>query len=135
MKVLSSKISIFCMLIPFGLNAQDVSGAAWYGRFIGGVGVAHREEIKMVHSKLHPTGYVFAGALGYETCHNFRVEGEIAYRRHSIRQLLVNIQNVVLCQPACGHFGSLSFMANFLFNLPCDFWFASLRRCWHWRCF
>lgn len=110
------------MLIPLNLCAHGLN-SPWYIRGIGGVGVADRQEIKMVQTKLHKTGFVFAGAIGYETCYNFRIEGEIAYRRHSIKQLNVHIQGLSFCQPACGHFGSLAFMANILYDLPFDFCF------------
>lgn len=65
------------------------------------------------------TGYDVGGFLGYEFCGGFAVEAEFTYRHNELRKVKFDCESV----KAHGHFNSMSYMANVIYN-----W--DLSRCW-----
>ena len=110
--------AIGCLILLPQLLTAHSSGL--YVSGVAGVSII-KAVVPAKNPSLHRTGYVLAAALGYSLC-NFRVEAEVAYRRHSIKQLHVHLQDVNFSQPADGNFHSVAFMVNGLYDLPFCFW-------------
>ena len=80
----------------------------FYLNLFGGASFAHHQKIE--HKTKIKTGYVAGGSLGYITPWRFRLEGEMAYRRHMVKE------------NGHGHFSSLAYMGNLIVDNPLEFW-------------
>jgi opacity protein-like surface antigen len=87
----------------------------------GGANFARKEAIADAETRLR-TGYVFTAAAGYLFKFGLRIEAEAAYRRNKIYHRDSHLFDMELSQPAKGHFQSMSYMMNFLYDIPTNFW-------------
>lgn len=60
------------------------------------------------------SGYVVGGALGYRFSRFFRFEGEVAYRKNTFHQMIIQDLNF----PASGNIQKVTLMANGILELP-----------------
>lgn len=94
---------------------QDTSCPLENNLYVNGFAGANFLQVKHVKSKNLKTGYVLSAALGYHLNYGFRVEGEYAFRRNSIKQhhryRSVYKMKHVYAQTS-------SYMANALWDVP-----------------
>jgi OmpA-OmpF porin, OOP family len=68
-------------------------------------------------------GFVLIGSVGYRFSERFRAEGELAYRRNSLDQLVLKGHASALALELDGSISSIAGMANVLFDLPVNWTF------------
>lgn len=94
---------------------QDSSLPIENNLYVNGFAGANFLQAKYIKSKNLKTGYVLSAALGYRLNYGFRVEGEYAFRRNSIKQqhryLSVYRLNHMYAQTS-------SYMVNALWDVP-----------------
>lgn len=121
MKKLACLLTAFLYLI---LSFKPLEAAfdlsAFYGSVQGGVQFLDQARLNHINTNAK-TGYFVGGALGYKSCYGFRLEGEVAYRRNSLHTLKIRSFDIAFDQPGRGHLDSVSYLANFLYDIPVCF--------------
>lgn len=112
--------AFLAIVIPKAAEAFVYYPEAFYIGLVGGANFANQVKLHHVESDVR-TGYMVAGALGYRTCNNFRMEIEAAYRRNSLHRLKVHHFDIRLSQPAHGNFQSISGLFNLFYDAPLFF--------------
>jgi opacity protein-like surface antigen len=88
----------------------------------GGASFADSFEIATANAELK-TGYVVGGAIGYLFPFGLRLEGEISYRYNGIdHDQTIHHFDIEFKQHSQGHFESLAYLGNILYNIPTNFW-------------
>lgn len=122
------KKTIFALTAVFSALTAFISTQAQAnqeGFYVGGFGGAnwlqtnrkHHHGDGEFHHKFR-TGYVAGGSVGYKWCQGYRLEGEIAYRRNQLKKSEITGFD----ESARGHFQSISYMANALYDMELGGW-------------
>jgi opacity protein-like surface antigen len=118
-KLLLIATAAAAMLLPSASQAQSFD-QFMNGYYVGVQGGANYNYLGLgKHTHIYTdTGYLVSGAIGVKTCYDVRLEGEIAYRNNSLDKLKIHYKNFKHSQHLGGHFSSLSFMANAIYDIP-----------------
>ncbi len=119
--------ALLTALIPL-VSTATVQADPWEGFYAGAIGGANfLQTRKKAEIDLNfKTGYMVGGFVGYRWCEGFRVEGEVSYRRNTLKSVDVSysdfegdseFSDTVSIERVHGHHSLVTYMANLLYEI------------------